>query len=289
MICSSQTVSRDAVRAHYDDLDVFYRDVWGEHVHHGLWTKKGQTSEEAVCALSRHVAGLAGISAGDRVCDVGCGYGATARLLESEYGAELTGITVSERQYEVAKTRGGGAFVLGDWLENTFSDGAFDAVIAVESTEHIEDKARFFTEAARVLRPGGRAVVCAWLAAPGLHGFRKRLIARICDEGRMPGLGTASDYEEWAAKAGFVVESSEDVTRNVKRTWILCAIRFLRRVIRDPRYLRFLVSRGQPNRIFALTLFRILAAFETRALRYGILTVVREGRAFGRAQPGGLL
>lgn len=276
MIRASQAVGSGAVAAHYDDLDSFYREVWGEHVHHGLWVTGRESAEEAVCALSRKVAEVARIGEGSRVCDVGCGYGATARLFERELGASVTGITVSRRQYEEALGLSGATpvFVHGDWMANDFSDGSFDAVIAIESTEHMEDKARFFSESFRVLREGGRLVVCAWLEGDA-SGFRKGLLERICGEGRMPGMGSAEDYCRWMTETGLGVERCEDVTRNVKRTWTLCATRFAGKVIRDPRYLRFLVDRGQPNRIFALTLFRILAAFGTGAMRYGVFAGVK--------------
>ena len=43
--------------------------------------------------------------------------------------------------------------------------GIFDTVISIESSEHMQDKAMFFAQAHRVLKTGGRMVVCAWLAA----------------------------------------------------------------------------------------------------------------------------
>src|SRR3978361_1598672 len=51
-----------------------------------------------------------------------------------------------------------------DWLDNGLPDAAFDRAYAIESSEHMVDKARFFSEAWRVLKPGGRLVVCAWLS-----------------------------------------------------------------------------------------------------------------------------
>src|SRR5215213_3127174 len=81
LIHSSAPASGDEVAAHYDDLDFFYRDVWGEHVHHGLWRSGKETREEAVRQLAELVAAEAQGAPGQSVCDIGCGYGATARLL----------------------------------------------------------------------------------------------------------------------------------------------------------------------------------------------------------------
>ena len=55
----------------------------------------------------------------------------------------------------------------------------------------------------------------------------------------------------------------------------MCAGRFAARLLREPRYVRFLMNRHRRNRVFALTIFRIWVAFETGALRYGILTGVK--------------
>ena len=51
--------------------------------------------EEATRRLIEVVAGEAGIESGSAVCDVGCGYGGTARMLYREYGAEVTALTIS--------------------------------------------------------------------------------------------------------------------------------------------------------------------------------------------------
>src|SRR5512132_672509 len=94
-----------AVAAHYDDLDLFYRAIWGTHVHHGYWKTGKENRQEAVLNLTRLVAEQAEVQAGDRVCDIGCGYGATALVLAREYKAKVTALTVSRTQYEFARSR----------------------------------------------------------------------------------------------------------------------------------------------------------------------------------------
>ena len=95
MICSSCPVSAHDVADHYDELDRFYREIWGEHVHHGLWERGNETPEEAVLNLVASVVKRGRVTAGARVCDVGCGYGATARILALECGATVSAITIS--------------------------------------------------------------------------------------------------------------------------------------------------------------------------------------------------
>lgn len=75
------------VGGHYDELDPLYRELWGEDLHHGLWEGAGDDAAAAVRRLTDRVAGAAAVGAGDRVCDVGCGYGRTAEVLAREHGA----------------------------------------------------------------------------------------------------------------------------------------------------------------------------------------------------------
>src|SRR5690606_28833344 len=115
----SSTISERDVAAHYDDLDEFYREFWGEHVHHGLWITGRESPQQAVEQLIDLVAHEARLRPGDRVCDVGCGYGGTARYLASHYRVEVTGLTISTKQYQYAVERTGGSanptYLLCNW------------------------------------------------------------------------------------------------------------------------------------------------------------------------------
>src|SRR3954468_19248407 len=81
MIVPREQVSPGAVGTHYDALDRWYREIWGEHVHHGLWLQRRDPPDVAARRLADHVADLAGVGQGDRVADAGCGYGGTSRRL----------------------------------------------------------------------------------------------------------------------------------------------------------------------------------------------------------------
>lgn len=74
-------VQSESVVTHYDELDPFYRSLWGEHLHHGLWLTGHESVEEAVKNLIQHVIERAFIShdSRSRVCDIGCGYGGTSQ------------------------------------------------------------------------------------------------------------------------------------------------------------------------------------------------------------------
>jgi tocopherol O-methyltransferase len=271
----SAATTGEAVASHYDELDPYYRSLWGQHVHHGLWESGRESPQEAVIALSHLVARRAGITEGMRVCDVGCGYGGTARLLASDYGARVTGVTVSRRQYEEAIAHGGANpdFILRDWMENDLPSESFDAVIAIESTEHLPDVAQGIREMARVLVPGGRLVICAWMAGPSPAPWEVRhLLEPICREGCLVGMGNKEDYERWIKEAGLLMESEEDLSRKVRRTWPICIRRTIAGFFTDPSLRRYLLGGFGRNRVFALTLLRIWIAYLTGAMRYVVFT-----------------
>lgn len=266
-----------AVAAHYDDLDLFYRTIWGTHVHHGYWLTGKESTDQAVENLTHLVARRAGIKSGSCVCDIGCGYGGSAKIFAEHYRARVIGINVSKKQYELAKLFNAGLadvnFMHCDGLDNGLPAGSFDAVVCVESTEHMQDKPAFFAEVSRLLRPGGRFVVVAWLAReqPGATET-KYLLEPICAEGRLPSMASAREYEEMLASAGFGDLEFEDLTRQVKKTWRVCALRCLTRISSHQFLRQRFFDSTFANRVFAKTVLRIWLAYTLGSMRYGIFS-----------------
>jgi tocopherol O-methyltransferase len=264
------------VAGHYDELDDFYREVWGEHLHHGLWTTGRESVARAVRALIDEVAQRAQIRAGDRVIDVGMGYGGTSRVLASEYGARVTGLTLSPRQYAYARSQDpystNPVYLLRDWLHNDLAGDSADAIVSIECIGHVTNKVRFFDEVHRVLRPGGRLALTAWLSGPDpTDEEQRKYLTPICEEGRLGGLATANELRAAAQEAGLVVEGVASLGDRVRRTWSIVVRRVLRRVATQPRYLRFLLDKQAPERGFARSLFRMGPAYRSGALDYGLL------------------
>ena len=277
MILSDKAFTAADVASHYDELDPVYRRFWGDHVHHGYWQTGLESDREAVEALVELVADRLAPEPGTILCDIGCGYGASAELLAYTREVSVTGLTVSEAQARVARLRrpsaGALSFEVCDWLDNDLRDDAFDGAYAIESSEHMIDKPRFFAEAWRVLRPGGRLVVCAWLAREHPSAWEVRhLLEPICREGRLPGMGSRSEYERMAAEAGFEALDYEDISARVRRTWTICARRAGRALIADREFRRFALSRSTENRDFLFSLPRLILAMRRGAMRYGVFT-----------------
>jgi SAM-dependent methyltransferase len=114
--------------------------------------------------LSPQLADLAGIAAGQRVLDVGCGPGALTAELVTRVGADsVVAIDPSEPFVEAARARHPGVEVrLGSAEQLPFPDDTFDAALAQLVVHFMSDPTAGVGEMARVTRPGRSVVACVW-------------------------------------------------------------------------------------------------------------------------------
>ena len=97
------------------------------------------------------------------IADIGAGTGALLGPIGSAApAARVVALDASTRMLRIARTRRGASAVLADALALPLADGTADAVILAYVLFHLADPARAAAEAARVLRPGGRAGVITW-------------------------------------------------------------------------------------------------------------------------------
>ena len=114
-------------------------------------------------AATEELAAWSGVEPGHTLLDVGCGIGGTSRYLAQLAGCNAVGVDLTEEYCRVAEmlsARVGLAerttFRHGSALDLPFGDSHFDIVWTEHVQMNIADKARFYAEAARVLKPGGR-------------------------------------------------------------------------------------------------------------------------------------
>jgi len=181
------------------------------------------------------------------VLDAGCGVGPTARFLAKRYrGARVLGLTLSGRQRDVgnmltmrARLHPRVRLEVGDYLSTGLETGTVDAAYAVESACYApgRDKASFFREMARVLRPGGRLVVAdAFLrrSAP-LPAVAERAHAAMCAGWELAELASIEDACAAARRAGLDVRAVEDVSWRVMPSVAHVPLAMVEQLWRDPR------------------------------------------------------
>jgi SAM-dependent methyltransferase len=145
--------------------------------------------------LSGQLADLAGVRAGQRVLDVGCGPGALTAELVGRLGAEhVVAVDPSEPFVEAARARHPGVTVHRASAEALpFESAAFDAALAQLVVHFMADPVAGIREMARVTRPGGVVAACVWdHAGEGgplslFWGAARRLDPGVHDESGLAG------------------------------------------------------------------------------------------------------
>ena len=161
------TISRDrrAVRHHYDVGNDFFALFLDSSMTYSCayWAGGAQTLEEAQEAKLELVCKKLSLRAGERVLDVGCGWGSFVIHAASRHGVNAVGITLSDHQAVLARERAREAgvvdrvqFRVADYREIT--DGPFDAIASIGMVEHVgEEQIDTYTRRLhRLLEPGGR-------------------------------------------------------------------------------------------------------------------------------------
>lgn len=276
-----------AIQEHYDGLIQLYEDLWGEHIHHGYWDE-GQTGDRhqaQVRAVDRLVE-FAGVPAGSRVLDAGCGVGASAIHLAAELGCDVEGITLSAEQVARAEQKAQQAGVAGrtrfrqlDAMATGYPDDSFDVVWAFESCELMPDKAAFLAECRRVLRPGGVLAVATWCARDDrLTPSEVRLLRRIYRDFVVSHVLPLREYEDLCHRLGYADVRVADWTDRVRETWAL-STDIVRPFVRDPSYIWKLVrAKGVDIFRFLNSVPLMKQAYDRGVMRYGVLRATKEAR-----------
>lgn len=263
-----------AIRDHYDRISVFYRALWGDHIHHGYFEGR-ESPKRAQLKLIERLAELAEIPVGASVLDVGCGVGGSARWLARHLNCSVLGITLSPVQArmaaEAAAREGLGdraRFAIKDAHRLDFPAQSFDGVWIIECSEHLQDKRAFLQSCQRILKPGGTLALCAWLSAERFESAaHERLVAQVLEGMLCPSLGSMGDYVSWLREAGFDEIRAEDVTERVKATWQVCG-----RIAERPEIKLLTQMSDKATRDFVTAFGAIRRAYDEGAMAYGMLT-----------------
>ncbi|MGD0909301.1 MAG: methyltransferase domain-containing protein [Candidatus Acidiferrales bacterium] len=258
----------------YDFVSPHFHALWGAHLHHGYWIRGDETKELAQIQLVERLAQVAGIRPGSRILDVGCGTGASSIYLAKHYKAEVTGITISPIQVDMARKaaaaeRVNATFRLMDAEAMEF-ENLFDIVWSIESISHYQDIGNFFGSAARLLQPGGKVAVIDWFEKANLNpSDRKKHILPI-EKGMLVELRTMQQYETWMRSSGLDIVQSKIMNENCAKSWDLGL-----GIIKEKALWRLAAENGAMLVDFLKTFRAMKAGFESGNFVYGLIVAER--------------
>jgi cyclopropane-fatty-acyl-phospholipid synthase len=136
--------SRKNVAHHYDIGNELYALFLDEDLQYSCayWTDpERETLEQAQLDKKAHIAAKLALQAGQRVLDIGCGWGGMALFLHRVAGVDVLGITLSQEQLKVARERAAAAGVSDhvkfELIDYRLLDGRFDRIVSVGMFEHV--------------------------------------------------------------------------------------------------------------------------------------------------------
>lgn len=210
---NTRSGSRKNIVAHYDLGNDFYK-LWLDPSmnYSSAWFEQGpqQDLQSAQQAKMRRALQELGLQPGQRLLEIGCGWGAVAEMAAREFGVATTGLTLSDEQAAYARQRLDGLpaeIRLQDYRD--LPERGFDAVVSIEMFEAVghEYWGAYFQALAGALKPGGKACVQSICIRDELWE-RYRRSTDFIQQYIFPGglLPSPERFVAEAQKAGLVVE-----------------------------------------------------------------------------------
>ncbi len=213
------------IQEHYDLASPYYEKLWGKHIHHGYWLTGKENKEVAAQNLIELLITKSELKHNSKVLDVGCGIGGTSIYLARKYGCDVTGITISPIQVEMASKaaaelsiKNKPKFQVEDANNITLND-KFDIIWSVEMISHLNDRKNLFKRASELLKPGGKMCITDWLADDNISKAEYTKYIEPIEKGMLVSLPTLSEYKDHIDKNEFRLVYYEDISKQVAKTW----------------------------------------------------------------------
>jgi cyclopropane-fatty-acyl-phospholipid synthase len=228
---------RAAIAYHYDVSDEFYALWLDENMTYSCAYFQDQSDALDRAQLNKYnlICRKLRLHSGERLLDVGCGWGGLARFAAREYGANVVGVTLSRRQAEYAQARSAREGLerrcrieLLDYRE-LGSLGLFEKAASVGMVEHVGDAnlTTYFSAVYGALTPGGlflnHGIISQQTPTTGVRALTQLFLPRrprftesyVFPDGQMPRL---PEMTEAAQRAGFELRDVENLREHYTHT-----------------------------------------------------------------------
>ena len=181
----------------------------------GYW-KDAETLEEAQTAKLRLICNKLEFKPGERLLDIGCGWGGLARFAAEGYGVEVLGITVSKEQQRLARERCAGLPVTIELMDYRELEGRFDKLVSVGMFEHVGPRnySAYFAAANRAMASDGLFLLHTIGNYDTLHTTDAWIDKYIFPNGKIPSAGQIAQ----AIEPDFIIEDWHNFGQDYDRT-----------------------------------------------------------------------
>ncbi|MBK6792109.1 MAG: methyltransferase domain-containing protein [Anaerolineales bacterium] len=225
-------ITTDSVRTYYDENTNLFLKFSGhkkaQNIHRTLWMENTKSIEDALntsnALIKAEIESVAQTNA--RIADLGCGVGASLFYIypRLQNPAPALGLTLSPVQARLAQESASQLglqdhirFAEGDFTSVPLPSESLDAVYSVEAVCHAVDPEKYFKEAGRLLRKGGKLILVDDYKSPrSFNSSEEKWFDAYIDGWYVPGVRSVEQTSAFANKYGLQLKKNDELTPHLR-------------------------------------------------------------------------